>query len=210
MPLKYACFISYAHGKGKYVGSLIEALHEELSSQLEMHCLEEVYLDEKRLRPGYKYDEKLAEAICLSACMVVAYTPVYGQREYCRRELAAMEQLEKKRRELLGDAARGHGFIIPVIFAGNIEHLPQNIKSSAHCCDISAFTLQSANLRSNPGFAEAVKPVCEGILEIRNLLSMHQAAVDAKMDCSSFALPDTGNVSTWNASIVSSFPGRAI
>lgn len=210
MPLEYSCFISYAHGKGKYVGPFIEALHEELSSQLEMYCEEEVFLDKDRLLPGYEYNEQLAKAICHSACMVVAYTPVYGQREYCRRELAAMELLEQKRRKLIGAAAKGHRFIIPVVFAGDIKHLPQSLKSSGHCCDISGFTLQGANIGSNPGFAEVVKPVCQGILEIRNLLSTHQLAVDAKVNCSTFALPKRESVPAWNATVAVPFPGREV
>lgn len=49
MPLNYACFISYPHGQGKHIGPFIQALHEELASQLEMHCLEQVYLDKERI-----------------------------------------------------------------------------------------------------------------------------------------------------------------
>lgn len=209
MPLKYACFISYAHGTGKHVVSFIEALHQELCSQLEMHCEEEVYLDKNRLMPGHDFNEKLAEALCLSACMILAYTPIYGSREYCLREFAMMEKLEKKRRQLLGDAAKGHRFIIPVVFAGDIGQLPQNIKNSAHCCDISAFTLQGANLSSNTSFSEALKPVCEGVLEIRKLLSTHQSIVDANVNCTSLALPKKGSVPAWDTSVARSFPGRA-
>ena len=165
MPLKYACFISYAHGQGKHVSPLIEAIYNELLSQLEMHCTEQVYLDKHRLLPGYEYNEALATAICQSACMVVAYAPIYAERDYCRREFAAMKQLEQHRKHLLGDKAKGHRFIIPVVFAGDIDSLPENLKHSTLACDISTFTLSSRRLDRDTNFSKALAPVCKGILE---------------------------------------------
>lgn len=210
MPLKYACFISYAHGTGKYVVPFVEALHEELESQLESVCDEKVYLDKERLRPGYEYNEKLAEAICHSACMIVVYTPIYGQHDYCLREFKAMEQLEKKRRKLLGNVAKGHRLIIPVVFKGRVVDLPLALKSTAHCCDASPFALQGTALRNNPAFGEALKPVCDGVADILNLLTMHLPLWDSKMDCSNFSLPKKGTVPIWNSNVVPSFPGRAV
>ena len=206
MPLKYACFISYAHCKGKHVGPLIQAIHDELMSQLAMHCAEEVYLDSARLLPGYEYNEALAAAICQSACMVVAYAPIYAHRDYCRREFAAMEQLVKRRKILLGPHAHGHRFIIPLVLAGDIASLPDRLKRTTQACDISTFTLNSRRLTNNTKFSEALKPVCQGILAAFNLLKNNQAQMDIAMDCADFSLPSTAT--SWAAIAPLPFPGR--
>lgn len=202
MPLKYACFISYAHCEGKHHGPLVQAIHDELMSQLAMQCTEEVYLDSDRLSPGYDYNEALATAICQSACMVVAYAPIYAGHEYCRRELAAMKQLEKRRKTLLGPQARGHGFIIPLALVGDIASLPDELKRTAHACDISRFTLSSRRLTNNTKFSQALKPVCQGILAALNLLKNSQV----QMDCANFSLPSTAT--SWAPIAPLPFPGR--
>lgn len=205
MPLKYACFISYAHCGGKHHGPLVQAIHDELMSQLAMHCAEKVYLDSARLLPGYDYNEALATAICQSACMVVAYAPIYAGHEYCRRELAAMKQLEKKRKKLLGPKARGHGFIIPLVLAGDIASLPDELKLIPQAHDISRFTLNSHRLTKNRKFSEALEPVCQGILAAFNLLKNSQAQMDSAMDCGNYSLP---RVTSWAAIPPLPFPGR--
>lgn len=205
MPLKYACFISYAHCGGKHHGPLVQAIHDELMSQLAMHCTEGVYLDKERLLPGYDYNEALATAICQSACMVVAYAPIYAGHEYCRREFAAMEQLEKRRKNLLGPQARGHGFIFPLALVGDIASLPDELKRTHQACDISRFTLNSRQLTKNRKFSEALEPVCRGILAAFNLLKSSQNQLDSAMDCDAYSLPPA---TSWAPIAPLPFPGR--
>src|SRR5215510_8791933 len=92
MPFKYSCFISYCHGKEDLVRTFIEELKKALKRHLDAYLDEGVYIDEERLRGGDLYNEKLAEAICQSVCMIVVYMPKYERHPYCLREYAAMEE----------------------------------------------------------------------------------------------------------------------
>src|SRR6185436_9660597 len=90
-----------------------------LGAELEALMDEQIYVDEDRLKPGYKFNEKLASAICQSVCMIVVYSPRYAQHDYCVREFEGMELLEQRRHQLLGTAAdQGKGFIIPIVLRG--------------------------------------------------------------------------------------------
>src|SRR6185503_15991751 len=104
MPFKYACFISYPHGQHIVMKPFIEQLTEMLKGFLEIYMEEEVYKDDERLKPGYKFNESLAEAICQSVCMIVVYSPIYENRTYCLREYATMEKIEEDRFKLIGQA----------------------------------------------------------------------------------------------------------
>ena len=76
----HACFISYRHpaAEGSREAKLIAHVCKAISDHVQMYTHKhEVYFDQKRLVPGYQYDECLAEAICRSACMVVVYWPAY-------------------------------------------------------------------------------------------------------------------------------------
>jgi hypothetical protein len=64
MPIKYSCFISYAHGQEELMRTFVDELKDALKSSLEPYLDEEVYIDEERLRPGFRFNEALARAIC--------------------------------------------------------------------------------------------------------------------------------------------------
>jgi hypothetical protein len=137
---KYACFVSYCHGQYELMTAFIDQLKAALDAYLDPLLDEQVYIDTQRLKPGYRYDEALAEAICQSVCMVVVYSPKYERHEYCVREYEAMVKLEAARKTMLGPAGRGRGFIIPVILRGG-DDVPPRIREHVHCADFSRFTL---------------------------------------------------------------------
>jgi len=131
MPFKYACFISYCHGKEVLVKTFIEELKKALKSHIDPYLDEDVCVDEGRLRGGDFYNERIAEAICQSICMIVVYTPKYERHSYCIREYAAMELLEERRLRLVEPVGPKRGLIIPIIFRGE-EDLPLKIKDQRH------------------------------------------------------------------------------
>jgi hypothetical protein len=136
-----ACFISYRHpaAKGgreeKVIGHVVKAITDHVQMYTHDH---EVYFDEKRLVPGYKYDEKLAEAICRSACMIIVYWPSYLESAYCKREIEAMLDIEEKRRKVLGAELHGCRLFIPVILRGNFEELPERVTKGCQYLDYKA------------------------------------------------------------------------
>ena len=147
MAFKHACFISYCHGQHDLIKGFIDQLKSALKAELETLLDEDVYIDEERLKPGYKHEESLTRAICESVCMIVVYSPRYERHEYCMREYEAMVKLEEGRRKLLGPAGRGRGFIIPVILRGG-DDVPPRIREHLHYADFSRFTLATPRLAS--------------------------------------------------------------
>src|SRR5262245_6762046 len=122
MPFQYSCFISYCHGQHDLVRAFLDQFKAALKNELDTLLDEEIYVDEERLKPGYKYNEALAQAICQSACMVVIYSPRYERHDYCIREFRGMVRLEESRSKLLKailkEKAAGVGCIIPIILRG--------------------------------------------------------------------------------------------
>jgi TIR domain len=128
MPFRNACFISYALSDSEIMRSLVDDLHAALADAVAMYVDLPVFVDYQRLKPGYRFDEKIAEAICQSVVGIVVFTPSYLQQEWCMRELRAMQLLEQNRLQVLGNAALpGKGFIVPVVLRGS-DYLPPEIR----------------------------------------------------------------------------------
>ncbi len=123
MPLKHACFISYRHGQYHLMKRFISDLDEALSSELEAYFPPQavIFKDTERLATGEYLDERIARAICESACLIAVYTPSYLHPEhpYCAREFRAMEQLEQRRFEAVSTKSDKSGsLIIPIVYRG--------------------------------------------------------------------------------------------
>lgn len=212
MAFKYSCFVSYCHGQHELTKSFIDQLSTALKNYLERYLDEEVYVDHDRLKPGYEYNEALAQAICESVCMVVVYSPRYERHEYCLREFTAMKRIEEKRRALLGPQGHGRGFIIPIVFGGDVSDLPPRIKASKHFCDFSRFTLASTDISRNPDFIKDIEGICQTIYELYRAFQSKRDELDKTFDCTGFAIPAPEELCSWrsvSAPIASPFPGRA-
>jgi hypothetical protein len=211
MKFRYSCFISYCHGRKDLTKAFIDQLKNSLEDYLELYLDEEVYIDEARLLPGYHYDEALAKAICQSICMIVVYTPRYERHSYCLREYAAMERIERSRRELLGNRANTEvGMIIPVIFRGAKEDLPDRLQKDIHYCDFSKFTTASPNINKNPEYVEQIEKIARVIHEHHMMFeNLNEESTDL---CNSFALPSEEDVEPWRRSSngAAPFPGREV
>lgn len=173
----HACFISYRHpaAEGSREAKLIAHVSKAISDHVQMYThRHEVYFDQKRLVPGYQYDERLAEAICRSACMVVVYWPAYLESDYCRKELEAMLEIEERRRRALGAKLRGCRLFIPFIVRGRFEDLPEAVRQGCHYLDYSR---QATNPHFNIGedeetssklfeIADYIKSLCDTLLTV--------------------------------------------
>lgn len=209
MPFKYACFISYCHGKEDLVRTFIEELQKALKRHLDAYLDEEVYIDEERLRGGDLYNEKLAEAICQSVCMIVVYMPKYERHPYCLREYAAMEELEEKRLRGIEPVDPKRGLIIPIVFRGG-DNLPPAIKSRRQYYDFSHFTLVSPTISDNPLYADKIEEIARTIYEFYRMFEA--TSEDPCGDCSSYTLPAAEHLKPWRGSAkapLAPFPGRS-
>jgi hypothetical protein len=194
MAFRYSCFISYCHGQHGLIRGFMDQLRTALKAELELLLDEEIYVDEERMKPGYRYNEELASAICQSVCMLVVYSPRYERHDYCVREYEAMERLEKKRLELLGSSLPGRGFIIPVVLRG-ADDIPSRIKSQTHYADFSRFTLASPDLIRNPEYIGEIQKIAKVIHEHYQLFE--RASIDPCLACTGFALPTVQELIPW-------------
>lgn len=206
MAFRYSCFISYCHDQGDLVKGFVDQLKSALKSELGAYLVEGIYIDEERLKPGYRYNEALATAICESICMVVVYSPVYSRHEYCVRELEAMMRLEEERRKMLDNTAgRGAlgaaGLIIPVVVRGNMKKLPSSI-AQYQALNFSQFTLavDSPEIARHPEFSAEVQKIAKVIYEMYE--TFHDSGVDPTTLCATFKLPPAANVEPWRPTFV--------
>ena len=162
MAITHACFVSYCHAEGELMSRFVCELVEALQSSLEPYMDLPVYLDRARLKPGYRYNEALAENICQSLCMVSIFVPKYLEHEYCRREVEAMQTVERRRRAA-GVLARQHGCLVPVMLRGDVAELPADIKGHVHCADFSRFSTATRRLNRHREFANKIDEIARFI-----------------------------------------------
>lgn len=180
---------------------VVTELEEALRSSLAQLIPEPPYIDQSRLKPGYRFNEALAGAICRSFCMIVIYSPIYGFHKYCLRELRAMQILQAKRMSMLGSTfERDRGLIIPLILRGK-ENLPEYIRD-IHYCDFSKFDLASRRISSDRGYLNQIEEIATFIEKLRNCFVT--ATSNPCADCESFQLPPESEVEAWQP------PGRTV
>jgi hypothetical protein len=196
MPFKYSCFISYRHTteyKGK---SYTERIVEDLKAELELRVSHEVYRDTERLKGAAFYQEALASALCKSICMVVLYWPTYFSREhtFCAREFKAMEELEKKRLQLLQNEAEKQNGLIVIIALRDFELIPASIKERRFCRDFEAYTLKP-NMRRDPRFQTDVIEISKYIAD--RVRAFQALVTDPFTECDQFRLPGEEDILPW-------------
>jgi hypothetical protein len=207
MSIRYSCFISYAHGQGKIVKSFMEQLKQALVASIELYFRKEVYMDDRHT-PGYNFNEGIAQAICESVCMVVVFSPVYSDSNYCLREFLAMENVENKRKQKLGNKFdRTSRMIIPIILRGDAEELPVKIKGINYY-DFSKFTL--ASLKISKKHKEVIETIAKRIYDhYKNMSTINSNLIED--ECNKFMLPSEEDaLKEWGQSALSiGFPGRS-
>lgn len=203
MPIRYACFISYPHGQTDLTKRFIDELKTALAEQVEGWQDEQVYLDEERLKPGYKFNESIARAICESVCMIVVYSPRYEKHPYCLREYAAMEQLEAKRLSLIGKPELvDKGMIIPVLFRGK-DYLPEKIGRRIHYLDFENY-ITPRSIGGDEKYATQIADLARYIYSLFH--EMEQSNTDVCVDCDQFRLPAEDQVKPWREPRVQQLP----
>jgi hypothetical protein len=195
MPFKYSCFISYAgfsSPQSLVAKEFIDQLKEALESEISLYVRLPVFLDQERLRGGDLFNEELATSICQSVCMICVFTPNYFDRNrtYCAREFRAMEILERRRLERLGD--HNHkGAIIPIILRGS-QALPEYIRSKRQFHDFSGFVVSRTRLIRNPNFNRKISDIAAYIYDLYN-----NNSEDHCRDCHAFQLPAVDEIVPW-------------
>jgi TIR domain len=190
---QYSCFISYSHGEEELVRGFVAQFKAALKGELETLIDRKAFIDED-IHGGAFWEPKLAQALCHSVCMVLIYTPIYGQKDVCRREFEAMRDVEAWRQKLLqgGDPL---GLIIPVVMRG-FQRLPPPLEPR-QAFDFSKFTLADVQINRHPCFAEQVRKVAERIQA--HFEQMQDLEDKACEHCQGFKLPPAPPTSAWRA-----------
>jgi hypothetical protein len=190
MAFKYVCFISYPHPKSSQMKEFVDELKEALKNAFDPYFDQELYID-TRLAGGDHFNQELAQALCRSFCMIVIYVPRYEKHPFCLQEFRAMEILEKKRMELAGTPFAPHrGMIIPIVFRGEKEELPEDIKNQLHYLDFSEYTTATPNIRGNLKYVQEIEKVARKIYELHRLFEN----IDPCRACDEFILPDVTQI----------------
>lgn len=200
--MKYACFISFRHGKSREMRDRLEQFYEALAGQLELRIGNDlIWIDRERMDGSNRLDPTLARALCESACMIVVYTGTYfhDKDTFCAREYEAMRRLEADRLQLLGvPGSPQHGFIIHVIFYGS-DRLPQFIKECYYYKNFENFHLLGPDISRHPEFqpemVEIAEVVCDMYYELRRV--MEEDNVDLCQSCDTFALKTHEEIQHW-------------
>jgi len=210
MAIETACFISYRHRKSAEAIELVRAIHDELREQLSLIIEEEPFWDAS-LDYGEIFTDRFAAVISRSACMLVAYTPVYALGDYSRAEFKTMEIIEHCRLSRLGDKAkRSDGMIIPIILKKHPKDddhpdpwLPHEVQGKYHYFDISPYILSGArNLRKHRKFKEEISRIADYIVRVKKMIERDP---DHCNNCKSEIVR---GVPEWGASDVEKFPLR--
>ena len=188
----------------------IEQLATALESSIGPYLDQKVYVDDKRLMPGYNFDEALFKAICQSICMVVVYSPRYEVHIYCLREYTAMERIEMKRKEILGNNASNEvGMIIPIVLWGLQEGLPDKIRKQRHYVDFSKVSTASMNMKRNSKYVKQIDWIAQIIFwHHQNIRDLGEDALDI---CDDLRPPSPEEIEPWRVGprkLALPFPGR--
>ncbi|MFM7733844.1 MAG: toll/interleukin-1 receptor domain-containing protein [Cyanobium sp.] len=210
----HACFISYRHPAAaggreeKLINQVVKAIADHVQIYTHEH---EVFFDQRRLVPGYQYDERLAEAICRSACMVIVYWPSYLESDYCKNEMQAMLDVERRRRQILGQDLHGCRLFIPVILRGRYNDLPDEVTRDCQYLDYKAqATRPDVNLGDDEATSEKLYEIAEYIKLLCDKLKPQ--AEQLFRECKAFGFQQSRSASAAAAAIQAPppppFPGR--
>ena len=95
-----------------------------------------------------------------------------------------MEQLEQRRRAVLGDdLPREHGLIIPIVLRGEDKEIPDRLRTARHYLDFRGFTLVDPDISRNPEYVTDLGRVASYIAKLARL------DVDGAHDCGTYELP---------------------
>lgn len=187
MAFEYGCFISHVSAEEPLMTEFLDSLVSALKSELEPYMDQPVFVDQERMRPGYRFNPALAHGLCASACWIPVYVPQFWKRDYCLRELKAMLDLESSRRNVLGDHLDPRiSMIIPVILRGKREDLPAGLGDAVHCLTFDGFSTAEGDILRNSTYIAQVGEVAAYVNGIFGL------GEELSCDCSQFAIPEAG------------------
>lgn len=197
LSFSHACFLSYRHSDKEKTIKFIEQFVDALENCLDQYLPAGVgiYLDKDRLKPGYKFNVAIANALRESVCMVAILSMQYFQSSYCRREFSAMRKIEAQRKIQTGKPCSDKGLIIPILVWATEEDVPDDIRNEIHFDPINfSLTNLRSEIKYDPNLAVVMERISEVVIDLyRNFHSagLCQQAVEC---CAGIDLPSEDDV----------------
>jgi TIR domain len=170
MPFQHACFVSYPRDDGAEMQAFLEYLRERLEGEIGLYFDpqgEKVFIDTSGIAAGVKWEAKVAQAMCQSACWIMVYAPKYRRSDACRREYTLMLALEKGRQQVAGDKLdHAEGMIVPLLLRSVPEDLPVSARAYNAIEELSRF---QAGHAANEKFGEKLIELAKRISAIWEL-----------------------------------------
>lgn len=190
MSFNHACFLSYRHSDKEKTVKFIEQFVDALENCLDQYVPCGVFLDKDRLKPGYKFNTAITQALRESVCLVAILSLEYFKSTYCRREYVAMRKIEEQRRNQTGKPGTDKGLIIPILVWASEDDVPEEIRGEIHF-DPMKFSLTNlrGEIKYDPNLAEVMERIGEVVIELYRCFEkddLCQGAVDC---CATIDLP---------------------
>lgn len=197
MSFSHACFLSYRHSDKEKTVKFIEQFVDALENCLDQYVPDGigVYLDKSRLKPGYRFNEAIAQALRESVCLVAILSMEYFRSEYCRREYVAMRKIEAQRRNATGKPATDKGLIIPILVWASEDDVPQDIRNEIHF-DPMKFSLTNlrGEIKYDPNQLEVMERIGQMVIELYRSFEKEGLCQGAVNCCAAINLPTEAEV----------------
>lgn len=174
---EYALFVSYRHSRQEQNG-LVSTFARELAEALERNIdtylfedigrernTSQIFLDEQVIPGGNWIIREISEGLYRSVCWVFIFTRHYLRGSlYCASELKGMVDIQKLRKELLGNEFNDN-LIIPVLLRGDVGDMPAALQGIAVKSDFRKFSLAAKNIAELPEFVPKIEELAEWIAQ---------------------------------------------
>jgi hypothetical protein len=189
MAFTCACFISYPHNAGKSVEKFVGRLKEELQDRFAQFVTDPIVTDHD-FPTGADFNKAIAQKICESACLLVVYMPVYQRKPFCLQEYTAMERLQVERYQALQQDLSGQfGMILPLVYTGEENKIPEWIRKKINYMNISKFTIADPIVVfDDPDFQQWLVKIANMVDSLYN--AFQASPTNPCQTCGKYALPD--------------------
>lgn len=178
---EYHCYISWAHTKNIEMTNCARELYKSIKSLLGIYFVDpKIFMDERSLNVGTKWEQKIKQTICKSVSMVAICGPMYyhSAHKWCGIEWATMDTLSDIR--LSGCSFKA---IIPILLR-NGNYLPDEVRKIQYI-DFSRAITQGRYYFRTQDFRDKIEDIIYKIMHIARAIVNN----NSKAECSNFTFP---------------------
>lgn len=191
MSFEYSLFISYRRNEGdaKYIANLTNILHSEAQKVTNKS---KPFFDEKSIKWGEEFDDKIYEAIVSCYFFVPLYhnTYLHSDNLWCAKELYRAIEVEKKIRE----SCPHYSFILPIIDRGRASEFP-NCIGRKNAKEFNTYRHIIKKKGTSKAYEEFIEEIHNIFLE--NFKLIEESSISFFELCSSIPIPTDEEIKDW-------------